>query len=141
MPDHLTPPSNHEDNPSAVPGYALAVACEAIYLVNLMLAPGLAFLVLCALWLRHRHSAPPLARCHLAQTFSASLWAGVLLVAANALILAIGGYDAPGTWVVAVLYFTVCHATLIFFGAVGLARAMAGETWRFPLVGRPCDGD
>ncbi|MCB1887808.1 MAG: hypothetical protein KDH20_09395 [Rhodocyclaceae bacterium] len=127
------------DNPSAVPGYRLAVACEALYLINLMIAPGLAFLVLVVLWFRHQRSAPPLARCHLAQTLSASLWAGALLVAANGLIVAIGGYDAPGTWVVVVLYFTACHSTLIFFGAVGLSRAMAGETWRFPLVGRPCD--
>jgi len=133
-------PTPHDD-PSSVPGYTLAVASEAIYLVNLMLAPGLAFLVLCVVWWRFHRSAPPLARCHLAQTMSASLWAGALLVAANGLIIAIGGYDAPGTWVVVVLYFTACHSSLIFFGAVGLARAMSGRTYRFPLVGRPCHDD
>ena len=103
------------DRPEATPGFALAVAAEAVYLVNLMLAPGFAFVVLCVLWFRYRQSAPPLARCHLAQTMAASLWAGVLLVGANALILLIGGYDAPCTWVVLVLYFTTCHVTMIFF--------------------------
>ena len=124
---------------SSTPGFALAVAAEATYLVNLMLAPGLAFLVLCILWFRYRESAPPLARCHLAQTMAASLWAGVLLVGANALILLIGGYDAAYTWVVLVLYFTTCHTTLIFFGALGLARVLAGKNYTFPLIGRPCD--
>ena len=121
------------------PGFALAVAAEGVYLVNLMLAPGLAFLVLCLLWLRYHRSAPPLARCHLAQTMAASLWAGALLIGANALILLIGGYDAPSTWVVLVLYFTTCHTTLIVFGALGLARALAGKNYVFPLVGRACE--
>jgi hypothetical protein len=124
--------------PGAVPGFALAVAAESLYLVNLMLAPGPAFLVLAALWLRHRRRAAPLARCHLAQTFSASLWAGGLLVFANAAIIFLGGYDSPHTWVVVILYFTVCHTTLICFGAVGLARALAGRPYVYPLIGRPC---
>ncbi len=132
--------ADEREDPAARPGFAIAVAAEGIYLVNLMLAPGLAFLVLFWLWRRHHRSAPPLARCHLAQTMAASLWAGVLLVAANALIVLIGGYDSPHTWVVAVLYFTTCHTTLICFGAIGLARAMAGRNYVYPLLGRPCDG-
>jgi hypothetical protein len=34
-----------------------------------------------------------------------------------------------------VLYFTTCHATLIFCGAIGLSRALAGKPFRFPLIG------
>ena len=45
-----------------VAGRELAVAAEALYLANLMLIPGLGFIVLAVLWsLRHR-DAPPLAR-------------------------------------------------------------------------------
>jgi hypothetical protein len=117
----------------------LAVAAESLYLINLMIVPGLAFVVLTALWLRHRGSAPALARCHLAQTFAASLWAGGLLVIVNAAIIALGGYDSPHTWVVVILYFTTCHTTLICFGALGLARALAGRPYVYPLIGRPCD--
>jgi hypothetical protein len=125
--------------PEGVPGFALAVAAEAIYLVNLMFVPGIAFAVLALLWLRHRQSAPALARCHLRQTFEASLWAGGLLVVANAAIILLGGYDSPHTWVVVILYFTICHSTLICFGALGLARALAGRPYVYPLIGRPCD--
>lgn len=136
MPPALPDPSHDVEDTA---GFPLAVAAESLYLINLMLAPGLAFLALAALWLRHRHSAPSLARCHLRQTFAASLWAGGLLVFVNAAIIALGGYQSPHTWVVVILYFTTCHTTLICFGAIGLARALAGRPYVFPLIGRPCD--
>lgn len=118
-----------------VPGRATAVAAEALYLANLMLIPGLGFLALLVLWWRERERAPELARGHLRQTLAASLWAGVLLVAANAAIILLGGYDSAYTWIVVVLYFTTCHSTLIFCGAIGLSRALAGKPFRFPLIG------
>lgn len=125
-----------EDAPA---GQTLAVAAEMLYLVNLLLLPGLAFAVLLALYLRHRRSAPLLARCHLQQTFAASIWAGVLLIAVNALILGLGGYRAPSTWVVLVLYFVSCHGALVLLGVVGLAKAMTGQVYRYPLIGRACE--
>lgn len=131
----MSAPDNGPLEPTQVPGFAIAVAAEALYLVNLMLLPGLAFLVLLALWWRHRRDAPPLARIHLRQTLAGSLWAGALLIAGNAIILLMGGYDAPHTWVVVVLYFTACHTTLILFGALGFAKALAGKPWIYPLIG------
>ena len=58
-------------------GQDLAVKAETLYIINLMLAPGLGFLLLALLWRKHRHDAPPLARNHLAQTFIVSLWGAV----------------------------------------------------------------
>jgi len=121
------------------PGKTLAVAAEALYLMNLLLLPGLAFLVLLGLYFKGR-GAPQLACCHLRQTVAASLWAIVLLGAANGLILLLGGYAMPATWVVVILYFTVCHSTLVLLGVLGLAKAMAGRVFIYPVVGRRCDG-
>lgn len=130
------PPSVAERRVRSAPaGQALAIAAEVLFLVNLMLAPGLAFLILATLYLRHRRSAPPLARNHLLQTFAASLWAGGLLVVANLAIVLLGGYQAPSTWVVAILWFICVHATLILLGVLGLVKAFAGQTWRFPVIG------
>jgi len=117
----------------------IAVTAEVLYLANLLLLPGLAFLALLALWVVHRRTAAPLARCHLRQAVSASLWAGGLLIVANALIILLGGYHQPSTWVVAILYFTIFHSTLVLLGVLGLARAMAGQIFVFPLIGRRCD--
>lgn len=116
-------------------GGGLAVLAESLYLVNLLLAPVLAFLVLAVLYLRTRRHAPPLAAAHLGQTFAASLWAGVLLVVVNALILLAGGYQGVVAWTLMILYFILCHATLVLLGVLGLVKAMAGQCWRYPLIG------
>jgi uncharacterized Tic20 family protein len=118
-------------------GSATAVAAESLYLANLLILPGIGFLILLAIWWRAREQSPPLASSHLAQTVSGSIWAGILLVVANGLILLLGGYDGPNVWVVVITYFTLCHSILVMFGAFGLAKAMAGQCWRYPLVGRP----
>lgn len=120
--------------PEGVPGQNLAVAAESLFLINLMLAPGLAFVVLFWLWRRHRE-APPLARNHLRQSFLVSLWGGLLLVVVCAAVLALGGLEWAWTWVAVVLYFTCVHSTLILFGALGLSRAMTGKAFRYPLIG------
>ena len=129
------PPSEPEQE---VPGQTVAIVAETLYLLNLLLLPVAAFVLLLWLYRKHLRNAPPLARCHLRQTLSASLWAGVLLVFANVAIFALGGYRAPYTWVIVVLYFTTAHASLVLLGTLGLAKAMAGKPYVYPLIGRPC---
>lgn len=114
---------------------SVAVQAEALYLINLLLAPGLGFIGL--LWLARHHANDPseLTRCHLRQTIVASLWAGVLLLAVTLLIVWLGGFKNPATWVVLILYFICCHSVLILFGVLGLARAMAKQVFVYPLIG------
>ncbi|MFN3397670.1 MAG: hypothetical protein ACK4ZS_03950 [Sulfurimicrobium sp.] len=121
------------------PGQTLAVTAEALYLVNLLLAPGLSFAILLWLYFKHRATAPSLALCHLQQTVSASIWAGGLLVIANLAIFLLGGYTSANTWTVAIIYFTTCHSTLVLLGILGLSKAMAGQNFIYPLLGRPCN--
>ncbi len=115
----------------------IAIIAESLYLANLLLLPGFAFAGLLYLFLKQGDACPPIARAHLAQTFRASLWAGFLLIAVSLLIVAIGGFDNGWTWVILITYFTIGHSTLIIFGIVGLSKAIAGQCWRFPLVGQP----
>lgn len=112
----------------------LAIAAPVLYIVNLMLLPGLAFLVLGWLWLTRRKTAGELARHHLDLAFYGSVVAGILLVCVNLAIVLLGGLDNPTTWVVLILYFTLVHASLIVLGMVALIRALAGQ--RFALVFR-----
>ena len=130
------PPSADD---SEQPGQTLAVVAESLYLANLLLAPGLAFIILLRLYFKHRASAPALAVCHLRQTVSASIWAGILLVIANLAIFLLGGYTSANTWTVAIVYFTTCHSTLVLLGMLGLAKAMAGQNYIYPLLGKRCD--
>lgn len=120
-------------------GRDLAVAAEALYLANLLLLPGIAFAILFWLWRTNRHTASLLARQHLKQTTFVSLYGGLLIVSLTAIFLAVGGLQWEWTWVLVILYFTCVHSTLVMFGMFGLAKAMAGQTWRYPLIGPPAE--
>lgn len=123
-----------------IPGQGLAIAAEALFLLNLLALPGLAFAILAGLCFRFRQDAPPLARQHLRQAFVVSLWGGVLIVVCSAGILLAGGLHEQWTWVVLILYFTCIHSTLILLGMVALVKAMGGQAWRFPVIGPKLDG-
>lgn len=118
-----------------IPGQGLAILAESLFLANLLVLPGLAFLILGWLFMRCDRNTAELAKAHIHQAFSASLWAGVLLVLVNLVIILLGGYRGAHTWVVVILYFTFIHSTLVILGIVGLAKAMAGQCWRMPLIG------
>jgi hypothetical protein len=119
----------------STPGQSLAVLAESLYLANLLLLPGLSFVALAWLWWRHHADAPPLAQCHLWQTLSASVWAGILIIFVTGGILLVGGIHSGWSWVILILYFTLCHSTLVLLGMFGLARAMAGKGFHYPLIG------
>jgi hypothetical protein len=117
------------------PGQRLAVVAESLYLANLLLAPGLAFLALAWLWLK-REGEPELARNHLDQTMAATLWAGALLVVTSGVLVIFGGPESPATWLVVILWFVSAHGGLVLLGMFGLARALAGKRFVYPVVGR-----
>lgn len=120
-------------------GQNLAVLAEALYLINLLLLPGLAFIGLVGLWLKYKDSAPPLARQHLKQTTWVSVIGGFLIIVLSSLIIGLGGINWEWTWVILVLYFTCIHSTLVLLGMYALIKAMNGQTWRFPLIGPAID--
>ena len=121
-------------------GQNLAVLAEALYLVNLLILPGIGFLLLVGLWFKYKDSAPPLAHQHLKQTTFISLIGGLLIVTLSGLILGLGGLDWEWTWVTLILYFTCIHSTLVLLGMYALIKAMNGQMWRFPLIGPAVNG-
>ncbi|KMJ53019.1 hypothetical protein ACG97_10190 [Vogesella sp. EB] len=112
-----------------------AISAHALYLANLLLLPGLAFVVLW--WWRRRWAvaASTALRRHLDQAFGAALWSGGLIVLVSLLLVLLGDLQQPATWVLLILYFTVIHAALVLLGAYALSRAMAGLPCRYPLPG------
>lgn len=118
-------------------GKSLAIQAETLYLVNLMLAPGLAFLLLLGLYWLNRNKADALATNHLSQTVGVSIAGGALIVLAVGIFLYAGGMASGYTLMTIVLYFTFIHSSLIFMGIIGLVKAMAGEHYVYPLIGRP----
>ena len=116
----------------------LAITAESLFLANLLLLPGISFLII--IWLRWRYNrqAGALARCHIAQTFFVSLWGGLLLVIFSIGFVALAGLHSQWTWVVVIIYFTCIHSTLVLLGVFGLSRALAGQEYVYPLIGVRC---
>jgi hypothetical protein len=124
-------------NAKRQPGQTLAITAEVLYLVNLMLAPGLAFALLLLVYALKGGSADALAANHLSQTVGVSVAGGVLIVLIISLLIGLGGLDSGYTWMVVILYFTFVHTSLILMGVMGLVKALNGERFVFPLIGRP----
>ena len=127
----------------AVEGQSLAVAAESLYVANLLILPFIAFFVLVTLFFRKHASAPPLARSHLEQTLSASIGIAIMFFASAAIImmLKVGGLEDVGIWMIVVIVFTIIHATMVLLGVLGLAKAMSGKCWRYPLFGKALPPD
>lgn len=113
----------------------LAITAEGLFLSNLLLLPGISFLIL--VWLRwhYRKECGSLAYNHINQTFFVSLWGGALLLIFITAFIALGGLHSQWTWVVVILYFTCIHSTLVLLGVFGLARAIAGREFIYPIIG------
>ena len=113
---------------------SIAVRVQVLYLLNLMIIPGLAFIMIWRVFAAHRNSTQELTRSHVSQAFIASIVVGLLIVCFVALMLVFGSADDPYTWMWIVLYFTCVHALFILLGVIGLVRAFASQTVRYPIL-------
>lgn len=99
-----------------------AVICQSLYLTNLLLMPGLSFLLLLWLFVKHKKQ-PGWQRIHLYRAVQCSLLAGIALVGLPLILL----FFRPGesTWMILLLYFITMHAALVLMGILNLSRAMS----------------
>lgn len=119
-----------------VPGKHLAITAESLYLLNLLLLPGLGFLILLLVSFLTKADAPPLAANHLSQSVGVSVIGGTLIIGIIVFLFLLGGLNSAYTWTVVVLYFTLIHSSLILLGVFGLVKAMSGEHFVYPLIGQ-----
>lgn len=111
------------------------VLVHALYLANLLLAPGIAFLLLC--WCRRRWSgqdSPRLADA-LNQAWGASWRAGALLVPLALSGLLLGSLISVAGWTLLILSFLALHAVFALMGFAALAKVLADQPFCYPLPG------
>ncbi len=114
----------------------LALWAASLYLINLLLLPGIGYLLLGWLYFRNRERDDrPLGNIHLREAFTASTVGGGLIFA-TLLFFWIGGFDVSSSWVYAIIYFTLIHSSFILLGVLALARAFAAEPFYYPLIGK-----
>jgi uncharacterized Tic20 family protein len=114
----------------------LATWAGTLYLLNLLLLPGLAFLILVFLYKKHSDHNSLYVRNHYHQNLLAMIISGVAIIGVSVAILLLGGFDSPWTWMVLVLYGVSVHATLVLLGVLSVVKAGNGEDYHYPLLGR-----
>ncbi|HID83454.1 MAG TPA: hypothetical protein EYH06_12885 [Chromatiales bacterium] len=119
-------------------GCDLAIAAEAFYIVNMVLAPGLGFMMLAALYPYCKRKRPPaIAMNHLRQAISATVWAIVIVSIFAVLLWVTGGYPSAYFWPLVTIYFVFFHIPMSVIGVIGFGKALAGENYRYPVIGLP----
>lgn len=122
------------------PAQPSAVECRqaawayGLFLANLSLLPGVAFVLMLVLWRRHHRFHARFAAAHCRHAILGSIAAGILLMLVSGLIVAVGGFNSPWTLVILLLYFTLCHSVLLLLGVLGLSRALNGKPFAFLML-------
>jgi hypothetical protein len=106
---------------------SLGVRVQLWYLVNLLLLPGIGFMmVVYCYWQFNRHHEAPFALRYAKAALVASLLGGSLIVLGCLLLWWVIA-DPQNTIPLIVVYFTMVHSIFILWGMLGIARAMAGK--------------
>ncbi|MCG8379903.1 MAG: hypothetical protein MI865_10580 [Proteobacteria bacterium] len=114
----------------------LSILAPSLYLLNLLILPGIAFLFLLYLFIKYRDSSDPVARIQIQQNFYASIIAGIAILGISFVIILIGGLSSMYSWMVMLIYVVSIHATLVLFGALALAKGINHQTFIYPGLSR-----
>ena len=94
-------------------------------ILNLTFLPVIGFVGL--LLLRPRTSAGHIDRYHVNLGIKLNVFAGVVLLLASGLMIWLGGWDSPWTWVYVISYFTLIHSLFILVATWAMVRSWSGD--------------
>lgn len=112
----------------------VAMLAEGLFLANLLLIPVIPFLVLIYLFRKYADKPDSVAYNHLRQTLIASVLAGIFIVIIVGIFYFFSNTSAAVTWTIIITYLTCVHSLFVMLGIYGLAKAMAGQKVKFPLI-------
>jgi hypothetical protein len=100
-----------------------AIIYQSLFLMNLLLIPGLSFLAL--IWLLFkRRNQKGWQRIHLYRSVQLSILAGFFIIIIPLIILVTtNAFEA--SLMVMIIYFVTMHAAFVLLGMLNLSRAMA----------------
>ena len=94
-------------------------------LLNLTILPVIAFVILLGIY--RKSQANTLSHYHARLGIKLNILAAVVLFAVSALMILLGGFDSPWTWVYVISYFTLVHSVFILIAVWALVRAWNGQ--------------
>ncbi|SFC01333.1 hypothetical protein [Pseudoalteromonas denitrificans] len=106
------------------PQKKMSVIAQSLYLANLLLLPGLSFLLLLNYFIKFK-SQSGLARIHLYRAMQLCIVNGVLLAIVPLIYIFVFS-EKPDTAIMIMIFYFVCvHAVFVLLGMLNLSRAMA----------------
>ena len=97
-------------------------------LLNLTLLPVISFIFLLLTYKKTQLNS--IDRYHTVLGIKISMIAAAVLFLVSGLMIFLGGFDSPWTWVYVISYFTIVHTIFIVFAIWALVRAWSGEKLR-----------
>ena len=97
-------------------------------LLNLTILPLISFVLLLLIYRKTTDNS--IGRYHAVLGIKINVIAASVLFIVSALMIALGGFDSPWTWVYVISYFTIVHTVFIVFAIWALVRAWSGDTLR-----------
>jgi hypothetical protein len=94
-------------------------------LLNLTLLPVISFIALLLIY--RQTETESIDRYHAVLGIKINVIAAAVLFLVSALIILLGGFDSPWTWVYVISYFTIVHTIFIVFALWALVRAWSGD--------------
>ncbi len=102
-----------------------AADAALVSLLNLTILPVISFI---ALVLIYRKTEPEtIDRYHAVLGLKINVIAAAVLFLVSALVILLGGFDSPWTWVYVISYFTIVHTIFIVIALWALVRAWSGD--------------
>jgi hypothetical protein len=97
-------------------------------LLNLTLLPVISFLVLLLIY--KKTTTGTIAHYHALLGIKLNLIAAAALFLVSALMILLGGFNSPWTWVYVISYFTIVHTIFIIIAVWALVRSWSGDKLR-----------
>lgn len=97
-------------------------------ILNLTLLPVLGFIALLVLYKKTKPNQ--IDRYHTVLGIKINLIAAAALFLVSALMIFLGGFNSPWTWVYVISYFTIVHTVFIIFAVWALVRSWSGDKLR-----------
>lgn len=94
-------------------------------ILNLTFLPVIGFVIL--LWLYKRTAPGGIGRYHVVLGMKINIAAAVALLLVSALMILLGGFNSPWTWVYVISYFTLVHSIFIVLATWALVRSWSGD--------------
>ena len=103
-------------------------------ILNLTVVPVIGFIVLLLIY--KKTSPNTIDRYYTVIGIKTNIYAAIALLLVSGLMILLGGFYSPWTWVYVISYFVFVHALFILFATWALVRSWTGEKLKKNLLSK-----